>query len=800
MQLREYQLLAVKSLRDNIANGIKAQILCAPTGAGKSVIASHMVKAVYEKNKKALFLVDRRVLVKQFSQHLERLGIKHGVIMAKDPKYDPRQQIQVASCQTLEKHKYFGAYDVVFYDECVTGDTEILTESGFIRFDTLPRNIKVAQYDKGEISFVNPMAYINKPYNGKMFNVFSDDLINLNMTPGHEMLLAYPSGDKKICVNDASFNYRNKIYAAGLGVGNEKNLTSYEKLMIALQADGTIHCGILQFSFSKQRKIDEFLALMREGGFRFDEVKCKTPEGHALKRRFTVKGVPLPSKEIYSFFELAKLSSEKAKKIIDYMSIWDGSILPGGGIYFSSKEQLVSDFYQSVGVLAGYKTDRHKQVDDRSDKFSDMHRLTIYKKNSFGCQKIKKTVYEYDGQVYCVRVPSGNIVVRRNGKVAVIGNCHINRAIIKRIQEEIPNVALIGLTATPLTQGLNKTYKAVVNVATMASLVAEKFLVPFKVFIAQEIDVTGVKIISGEYARGELEKRATLIVGDVVSDYLHISKTVWGGQKKTIVFCSGVDHGKQLCEAFNAIGKSFVDINYRHDDEYKAEVIREFSRPDSSIDGLISCDILTRGLDVPDVEHVILARPLRKSLSMHIQMIGRGARISPEKNFCVIQCNSGNYLRFLEDFEEIYENGIKELDDHKEKPKAEKSKKEKKERTCPRCTALWPVNSPHCHSCGFVRPVTANIASLDAEIVELRGKTYKREFTSEQKQQCYWELMGYARKNGYKDGWAYHKYIERFGVAPAWKKQYIQPSPETVAYITHLNIKFHNKRYNKARA
>jgi DNA repair protein RadD len=495
MQLRPYQINAVQSLRDNIANGIKAQILCSPTGSGKSVIASHMVKAVYEKNKKALFLVDRRVLVRQFSQHLERLGIKHGVIMAKDPMYDPSQQIQVASCQTLEKHKYLGIYDVVFYDEA-----------------------------------------------------------------------------------------------------------------------------------------------------------------------------------------------------------------------------------------------------------------------------------------------------------------HINRAIIKRITEEMPNAVLIGLTATPLTQGLNKTYKAVVNVATMANLVVEKFLVPFKVFIAQEIDVTGVKIISGEYARDELEKRATLIVGDVVSDYLHISKTVWGEQKKTIVFCSGVDHGKQLCEAFNAIGKSFVDINYRHDDEYKAEVIREFSKPDSSIDGLISCDILTRGFDVPDVEHVILARPLRKSLSTHIQMVGRGARISPDKNFCVIQCNSGNYLRFLEDFEEIYENGIKELDDHKEKPKAEKSKKEKKERTCPRCMALWPVNSQHCHSCGFVRPVTANVASVDGEIVELRGKTYKREFTSEQKQQCYWELMGYARKNGYKDGWAYHKYIERFGVAPAWKKKYIQPSPETVAYITHLNIKFHNKKYNKARA
>ena len=800
MQLRTYQHSAVKSLRDNIASGIKSQILCAPTGAGKSVIASFMVKAVYEKNKKALFLVDRRVLVKQFSQHLERTGIKHGVIMAKDPMYDPSQPIQVASCQTLEKYRYLGRYDVVFYDECVTGDVEILTENGFIRFDKLPKNIKVAQYDKGEISFVPPIAYIDKPYSGDLYHVFSDNLIDLSMTPGHEMLLTYKNGDRKEAVKDINFNGLKKIYAAGLGIGNETELTAYEKLMIALQADGTIHCGILQFSFSRLRKIDAFLQLMDEGGFRFDEVKCKTPEDHTLMRRFTVKGISAPSKSVETFFDISSLSSIKAKKIIDYMCNWDGSRLPNGGMYFSSINENVVDFYQSIGVLAGYKTNKFKQIDDRKDSFNDIYRITFYLKDNFGCRNIKKQKFEYKGNVYCVRVPSGNIVVRRNGKVAVIGNCHINRAIIKRIIEEMPGVTLIGLTATPLTQGLNKTYKAVVNVVTMANLVDEKFLVPFKVFIAQEIDVTGVKIISGEYAKDELEKRATLIVGDVVSDYLHISKTVWGCQKKTIVFCSGVDHGKQLCEAFNAIGKSFVDINYRHDDEYKAEVIAEFSKPDSSIDGLISCDILTRGFDIPDVEHIILARPLRKSLSMHIQMVGRGARISPDKNYCVIQCNSGNYLRFLEDFEEIYENGINELDDHKEKPKAEKTKKEKKDRTCPRCMALWPSNSNHCHSCGFIRPVTANIESVDGEIVELRGKSHKREFTGEQKQQIYWEFLGYARGNGYKDGWAYHKYTERFGVSPAWKKQYMKPSPETVAYIKHLNIKYHNKKYKQVRA
>ena len=34
-----------------------------------------------------------------------------------------------------------------------------------------------------------------------------------------------------------------------------------------------------------------------------------------------------------------------------------------------------------------------------------------------------KTITDYNGKVYCVTVPTGNIIVRRNGKVTVCGNC-----------------------------------------------------------------------------------------------------------------------------------------------------------------------------------------------------------------------------------------------------------------------------------------------------------------------------------------------------------------------------------------
>jgi hypothetical protein len=68
-----------------------------------------------------------------------------------------------------------------------------------------------------------------------------------------------------------------------------------------------------------------------------------------------------------------------------------------------------------------------------------------------------------------------------------------------------------------------------------------------------------------------------------------------------------------------------------------------------------------------------------------------------EKPFAVWLDHSGNYLRFREDWDEVYENGVHELDDGKEKTKPEKTESEKKEAKCPVCSHLWPSGSDTCY-------------------------------------------------------------------------------------------------------
>lgn len=327
-----------------------------------------------------------------------------------------------------------------------------------------------------------------------------------------------------------------------------------------------------------------------------------------------------------------------------------------------------------------------------------------------------------------------------------------------------PSVKILGLTATPYHPELGDYFTSITNVVSMEQLVQEGFLVPYRVFVATEIDTTGVKVTAGEWQKDELEKRGLMIVGDVVADYVRIAHEVWGEPRKTIVFSSGVAHGTELVKRFAEVGLNFVQISYLDDEEYKQQVLEDFAKPDTDIIGVISSDILTRGFDNTGVEHVVIAKPLRKAFSMHVQMVGRGARPHPDKKFCVIQDNAGNWLRFREDWDELFHEGTKSLDANKDKKaRKEKTQKEKEASKCPKCSALWPSGSDTCVQCGHVRQRTSKVGSLPGTMEEL-AMTGKHSWESKQD---WWSMCQYkVRYAGWNPGRAAHTYKDRFGIWP----------------------------------
>lgn len=324
------------------------------------------------------------------------------------------------------------APDMVAVDECFTPETEILTEDGFVAFADLAEGVKVAQVDPDtqETTFVLPEKIIRKPYEGDLVHLWSKKYADLKMTPNHQLLAYYGDGRwKKEAVSNIHFNHLKRFLAAAPVADRPAvSLTSLDRLKIAYQADGSEHnlkaSGLTtaSFSFKKQRKISRFLALVESCGLVYHEVKDSRPG----RRRFIVQDVPGLSKRLSDMFDLKSMSAAYAAEFVDEASNWDGHVIKHTGqLYYSSVVKENADFLQVVAVLAGYKTNLIEQQDDRSETFSTVYRLFIHTDRShFGAQALQVERVPYTGEVHCVRVPHGNIIVRGNGKTMVIGNCH----------------------------------------------------------------------------------------------------------------------------------------------------------------------------------------------------------------------------------------------------------------------------------------------------------------------------------------------------------------------------------------
>lgn len=103
IRLRDYQAQAVEALRENIRAGKRRIILCAGTGAGKTLTAAHLLKEAARKQSYSVFIVDRLALVDQTSAVFDEYGIPHGVVQGIHERWAPNEHVQVASAQTLAR-------------------------------------------------------------------------------------------------------------------------------------------------------------------------------------------------------------------------------------------------------------------------------------------------------------------------------------------------------------------------------------------------------------------------------------------------------------------------------------------------------------------------------------------------------------------------------------------------------------------------------------------------------------------------------------------------------------------------
>lgn len=351
-----------------------------------------------------------------------------------------------------------------------------------------------------------------------------------------------------------------------------------------------------------------------------------------------------------------------------------------------------------------------------------------------------------------------------------------------------PTKIFVGLSATPWSRGLADHWDDLIIPTSISELIENKYLSAFRAFAPSHPDLSGVKIVAGDYAEGELSKRmqAPKLVADVVSTWIEKAQGL-----PTLVFAVDRAHAAVLHEQFEEAGitSAYVDANTPRED--RAALAKEFQA--GRIKVICSVGTMTTGVDL-DVRCIVLARPTKSEI-LFVQMIGRGLRTADGKENCLILDHSDTHLR-LGMVTDIHHDRLlsgkkADADDVDAKTRLPKD--------CPQCAYLVPVGASECPNCGFKPKRVCSVVAEEGELVELgMAAKLKRknngEMTWPEKERFFGELKGYRQEMAYKEGWAAAKYREKTGVWPNDPRvKYapaISPSAATRSWIRAANIRW----------
>jgi len=311
---------------------------------------------------------------------------------------------------------------------CFSGDTEVLTRRGWVRFDLLLDTDLVAQYgtDTGRVDFVLPIQVIRQKYDGPMLHITTDKQIDLLVTPDHECLLRTrkrtPQWKR---VKAADYPEDHLQYEAGwYADGSVYRSPSEIVVMAALQADGHIltNCNnAVDFVLTKPRKRARLQNAL-------DDLKIPyrvSPKGDGT--RFYIGAGVLPKWMIEAKFLgpwVLDLCRESFQRLAEEIWFWDGCAERRS--MYSSSVRSNADWGQILTILVGRRGRLRKYHNGNPNSAANWQVDATNNSYSLTTGREIETVLG-DGMVYCVTMPKGTVIVRRNGRVAITGNCPKHR-------------------------------------------------------------------------------------------------------------------------------------------------------------------------------------------------------------------------------------------------------------------------------------------------------------------------------------------------------------------------------------
>ncbi|MDD4096611.1 MAG: DEAD/DEAH box helicase [Oscillospiraceae bacterium] len=323
-----------------------------------------------------------------------------------------------------------------------------------------------------------------------------------------------------------------------------------------------------------------------------------------------------------------------------------------------------------------------------------------------------------------------------------------------KIYQTWPDVCVIGFSATPCRldgKPLGDIYDDLIETVTTADLIKQGYLSPYRYFAPAIADLSALKKKGSDFDQLQAESilATKAVYGDVIKTYREKANG-----KKTVIYCTTVNHSKAITEAFRLEGYQSEHIDGTTPEKERAKIIDRYRRGETQI--LSNVDIVSVGFDLPDIECCIMLRPTC-STALFIQQTGRALRPLPGK-IAIILDHVGNYAR----------HGLP--DDQREWSLSERiqSRPEYRDdgrlnvRMCRECFFTYPTGPDVCPNCGApvisTREEIKNIRNIQlAEIQQGRRERAAEAVQGKSLNECrnLQEVMAWCKQNGKKSGFGY---------------------------------------------
>lgn len=344
----------------------------------------------------------------------------------------------------------------------------------------------------------------------------------------------------------------------------------------------------------------------------------------------------------------------------------------------------------------------------------------------------------------------------------------------KRILEAFPTAYVLLFTATPVRTGRNQLDQIADDIIvgkSIKELTEQGFLAPFKYYAAKEKDVDDKKLrrsSTGDYVTASIEEAVShKIYSHTVDEYL----TKAGG-KQAVVYTYSVEAANHLAREFNARGITAEAIDATTPTMVRDTAVRKFR--DQQLKVLVNVNLFTEGIDLPNVDCVIMVRPTM-SLALYMQFSMRCLNPRPGKVATIID-QVGNWERF----------GLPNADrDWKALAKSKASPAKSLKRggvqviQCPDCFGVVEKNEVEdntCPLCGYYPLVRKrDYEEQKAQLVEIKAsdqvKRIKKIISDQvmlnvstkriDQLQSRQEFRAYAKLHGYKPGWVWYMWNKK---------------------------------------